>query len=236
MRRIAIGLLVWVALLPTPLIACTFCGGGVAARQTLREHFQQAKFVACGQLKNPRFDPNGAASTTEFHISQIIKQHEKLGNQSVLTLPKYNPVIGNTTPDFLIFATVVDGKLDPVHGLPTSPNLIDYVKSLGHLDEKNAPKQLAFFFTHLDSSDPTIAADAFLEFAKATDADITMARTVFVPAKLRKLLANLDTPIERLGVFAMMLGLCGSTEDQLAFSKLLQTQPLSDRIRDNLGG
>ena len=47
MRRIAIIVIVWVAILSTPLAtACTFCGGGVSSRQTLREHFQQAKFVA----------------------------------------------------------------------------------------------------------------------------------------------------------------------------------------------
>ena len=237
MRRIAAVVIVWVAILSTPpATACTFCGGGVSSRQTLREHFQQAKFVAYGQLKNPRFDPNGAMSTTDFHVAHVLKQHEKIGNQAVLTLPKYIPVIGNTAPDFLIFATVVDGKPDPIHGLPATDSVVTYVKSVCKLDEKDATKRLAFYFTYLDSNDPTLSGDAFLEFAKASDAEITAARAALVPATLRKLLANPETPVDRLGVYAMMLGLCGTAEDQLAFSKLLQTQPLPDRIRDNLGG
>ena len=237
MRRIAAGVIVWVAILATPpATACTFCGGGVSSRQTLREHFQQAKFVAYGQLKNPRFDPNGTMSTTDFHVSEVLKHHEKLGNQAVLTLPKYIPVIGNTAPDFLIFATVVDDKPDPIHGLPATPSVTEYVKSLCKLDVKDATKRLAFYFTYLDSRDPILAGDAFLEFAKASDAEITAARVALVPTTLRKLLTNPETPVDRLGVYAMMLGLCGTAEDQLGFSKLLQTQPLPDRIRDNLGG
>lgn len=237
MRRIAAIVTVWVSIISTPpATACTFCGGGVSSRQTLREHFQQAKFVAYGQLKNPRFDPNGTMSTTDFHVAQVLKNYEKLGNQAVLTLPKYVPVIGNTAPDFLIFATVVDGKPDPLHGLPATPSVTEYVKSVCKLDEKDATKRLVFYFTYLDSHDPILAGDAFLEFAKASDAEITAARAALNPATLRKLLANVETPVDRLGVYAMMLGLCGTTEDQLAFSKLLETQPLPDRIRDNLGG
>ena len=36
-------------------------------------------------------------------------------------------------------------------------------------------KKLGFYFAHIDSADATVATDAFLEFARASDADILKA-------------------------------------------------------------
>jgi hypothetical protein len=235
MRRIAC-LLALLLLANRPAAACTFCGGGPASRQTLREHFRQAKFVAHGKLKNPKFDPNGGGGTTEFHVERVLKADPAIGNRKVLLLPKYLPVIGDTPPDYLIFCAVVDGKPDPVHGVPVAAGVVDYLLGAAKFDKQDAVKRLGYFFARLDAVEPAVAADAFVEFAKASDAELVKARAVLDPAKLRKLLTARDTPSERVGVFALMLGLCGTKTDADLFAKLLDAQPPPERVRENLGG
>jgi hypothetical protein len=235
MRRIAC-LLALLLCADRPAAACTFCGGGPASRQTLREHFRQAKYVAHGKLKNPKFDPNGGGGTTEFHVEKVLKADPAIGNRAVLILPKYLPVIGDTPPDYLIFCAVVDGKPDPVHGIPVAAGVVDYLLGATKQDKQDVAKRLGYFFARLDAADTAIAADAFVEFAKASDAELVKARAVLDPAKLRKLLAARDTPSERIGVFALMLGLCGTKTDAELFAKLLDAQPPPERVRENLGG
>src|SRR5437763_9093614 len=208
MRRIAWLTLIALCWLSGPAAACSICGGGLLSRQTRREHYARAKFVAQGKLKNPKFDPNGGAGSTEFHVETVLKPDPAIGNKSPLTLPRYLPAIG-APPDYLVFCAVADGKPDPVHGVPAGPAVVDYLTAAAKLGDADPTGRLAFFFAHLDSVDPTVSADAFLEIAKTSDADFVKGKAALDPAKLRKWLADPKTPSDRLGVFALMLGLCG---------------------------
>jgi hypothetical protein len=235
MRRIAwLGLAV-IFILPSPAAACSICGGGFLSRQTLREHYARAKYVAQGKLKNPKFDPNGGAGTTEFHVESVLKPDPAIGNRSPLTLPRYLPAIG-APPDYLVFCAVADGKLDPLHGVPAGPSVVDYLTAASKLGDVDPARRLAFFFAHLDSVDPVVSADAFHEFAKAPDGDIMKAKAALDPGKLRKWLADPKTPSDRLGVFALMLGLCGNKEDAARFANDLAAQLPAERVRENFSG
>ncbi len=234
MRRIVCALAL--VILTDPFAAaCSFCGG-LASRQTLREHFQRANYVAHGKLANPRFDPNGGRGTTEFRVGKVLKPDPAVGNRAVVVLPSYLPVIGDTPPDYLVFCSTAGGKLDPLHGVPATAAVTDYLLGAAKLDDKDAVARLEYFFKHLDSADPTVAADAFLEFGKASDAEIVKARTALDPATLRKLLADPRTPVDRLGVFATLLGLCGDRADAAMLAGLVAKQPTPERVRENLGG
>lgn len=235
MRRIAWFGLVALFVAPVPAAACSICGGGFLSRQTLREHYARAQYVAQGKLKNPKFDPNGGAGSTEFHVETVIKPDPKIGNKSPLVLPRYLPAIG-APPDYLVFCAVADGKPDPVHGVPAGPLVVDYLTAAAKLGDADPAKRLAFFFAYLDSPDPTVSADAFLEFAKASDADIVKAKAALDPAKLRKWLGDPKTPSDRLGVLALMLGLCGGREDAVRFANDLSAQPPAERVRENFAG
>src|SRR5205823_84492 len=72
--------------------------------------------------------------------------------------------------------------------------------------------------------------------AKTSDADFVKGKAALDPAKLRKWLADPKTPSDRLGVFALMLGLCGSKEDAIRFANDLATQPPAERVRENFAG
>ena len=83
-------------------------------------------------------------------------------------------------------------------------------------------------------AETAIAEDAFLEFAKTSDADILAAKAVLAPAKLQRLLLDPKTPSSRLGVFAMMLGLCGGKDHAATLAAMLKRT--DEAVRENYGG
>lgn len=218
-----------------PAAACSFCGGTVATQSTLRERYAQAKAVVLGTLKNPAFSDDRGAGTTEFHFARVLKTDAVVEKRAASVIPRYIPVIGNTPPAYLMFFDAVDGKPDPFYGCPATDGLMKYVAGLVALDPKNPVQRLAYFFDHLDSPVADIAEDAFLEFAKSPDADILAAKASLTPARLQRWLRDPKTPSHRLGVYAMMLGLCGDRTHTETFTTLL-APPVSDAVSGNLGG
>ncbi len=219
-----------------PARACTFCGGELRSRQTLRLHYASAKAVLHGQLKNPRFDPKTDDGFTDLHVGTALKDDAARGGQAVLTLRSYLPVIGNTPPDYLVFCGVANGKLDATFGVPATAAVVEYLKGTAKLDDTDPAAKLGFFFKHLDSADATVAADAFFEFARAADAEIVKAAKQFDPSKVRKLIADPNTPPERLGVFAFLLGVSGGPADAAFLAGLLRENPLTERTSGAFGG
>lgn len=236
MSRFAVAVLLAALLAAPPAPACTFCGGELRTRQTLRMHYAAAKAVLHGQLKNPRFDPKTDDGFTDLHVSTALKDDPARGGQAVVTLRSYLPVVGNTPADYLVFCGVAGGKIDPTFGVPATSAVIDYMKGAAKLDDADPVAKFGFFFAHLDSADPTVAADAFFEFARAPDADIVKAAKRFESPKLRKLLADANTPPERLGVFAFLLGVCGGPADAAFLGGMLKENPLSERSAGAFGG
>jgi hypothetical protein len=217
--------------------ACSICGGTITARLTLREQVKRADFVAVGKLQNPQFDPNGGAGRTDFQLQTLLKGSPRLPQKGTIPIPRYIPVIGNTPPDYLICCIAGEnGRAEPTFGKTTTKAMTDYVQALLKLDERDLLKRLEFAFSMLDSTDDVVAADAFLEFAKAPDAEILKAKGVLQPAKLRQLLSNPKTPSERLGVFALLLGFCGNAQDAEGLAKVIQAKPMPETVRTNLGG
>jgi hypothetical protein len=235
MLRSTLALLAVLAAAPLAA-ACSFCEGNIRAKQTLRMHYLAAKAVLHGQLKNPRYDPKTDDGFTDLNITSVLKDDPARGGRAVLVLRTYLPVVGNTPPDYLVFCTSANGALDPTFGLPATAAIVDYLKAAAKLDDKDPVAKLAFFFKHLDSTDPTIAADAFFEFARASDADILKAAKQLEAAKVRKLIADPHTPPERLGVYSFLLGVTGGATDAAYLAALLNQNPLPERAATAFGG
>lgn len=233
MRLLVVLIIPWLAI---PAQACTFCSGGLLTRQTLREQYQQAAIVLQGRLKNPQFNANGVGGSTELHIDHVLKSNAGFGTPKVIVIPRYLPVIGDTPPDFLVFGDITNGRFDVIFGLPATATTAEYLQGLAQLSEDDTTRRLGYCFRHLDSPDTTIAADAYLELGKASDADLMHAKAAFDAAKLRHWLTDPQTPVERLGVFSLLLGVCGHSADVEVFQKLLKESPRPERIRVNLGG
>jgi len=214
--------------------ACSFCGGGLASRGTLREQALKADAIVLGTLKNAKLGEDIRSGTTEFHFDEIVKGGLEL-KAGKLLLPRYIPTMGGDADKQLFFIASADGKPDVFASVPGSPAVAAYVSASSKLKEQKVAARLGFFFEHLDSPDATVAADAFTEFAKATDAEVLEAKAELKPAVLRKFLSDPKTPADRLGVYALLLGLCDDRESAAILAKALDG-PLPERVSANLGG
>jgi hypothetical protein len=227
---LALGFVLAVAVTVRP---CTFCAGSFANRQTLRERAATSAVVVHGTLTASRVGPDGLRGETDFAAMAHLKADAKLGTPTALTIPQYLPLVGDTPREYLVFGTVVDGKLDITGGLTWPTAAAAYAKDVLALPG-DSPTRLAFFFRHLDSAEAVVAADAFLEFAKASDAEIAAAAKSFDAAKVRRWLADPTTPRERIGVYALLLGLTGGRDDADRFATMLDAT--DERTTSNLGG
>lgn len=220
-----------------PVPACTFCAGGLLGRPTLRERTAQATTVVVGRLSNPRFDAAAGAGRTDFTLARTIKADSPRPFPARFTVPQYLPVIGDTPADYVLFCGVAaDGSPDVQHGQPVTAALVAHLATLATFRDASPVARLKHFADPLGSADPAVAGDAFLEFAKASDADLMAAKAVLPVVTIRKQLHDPTTPAERVGVLALLLGLCGDKSDAAAVAAHLDRQPLAERVRENLGG
>jgi hypothetical protein len=235
MMRTLLGLFVLVLGLSGSAVACTLCGD-LRDRRTLREEATKAEFVIYGELGNARLDPTTGSGTVDITIQAVIKDHAFRGNRNILTLPRYLPVDARNPPKALLFCNVTGKTLDPYAGGPVpSPDVVAYLRTGLTLDAKDHGAILRYAYEHLDASDATVAADAFLELARASDAEVAALAPTLSPVRLRTLLKNRDTPVERIGLFAYLLAACGQPEDaDLLADRLRALQPDEQRALSGL--
>lgn len=219
--RIALALFVLFGTIPLAQ-ACSICAVGLGQAATLREKVAEAKAVVRGDLKNAKLDPQSTTGTTEFHFTNVLKSHDTTAKQTMIVLPKYYPIIGNTSPDYVLFFDVNGLSLDAFAGQSCTAPLAKYLEGIAKLDARDALARLAFYFQQLDATDAAVADDAFLEFVKTTDAELTAAKHLFDARKLRQWVRNPKLPPEKLGVFALLLGQSGTGEDLPLFVELVK--------------
>ena len=204
---------------PQAVCPCSMCGQ--INQKTLRQEAHQSQIVVCGTLANARLvgDTKG---TTDLILDTIIKTDPAIKGLNTLTIPQWMPLDPKAPLRILIYSDIDNGKLVISRGITLKEkSLVDYLRGGLTLDEHDRNKLLAYYFQYLDSPDPTVAADAFLEFAKTPDAELSRAAKKFAPAKLRKMLKDPATPPERIGVLAYLLGASGGPEDAALLSELI---------------
>jgi hypothetical protein len=210
-RRSTIVLVLFLA--GSPALPCTLCPG-LPNVVPLRQELHQSKMALYGALANPKLTAGGTSGTVELHIEGVLKSDPFLAGKKVLVLPRYVPVDPKNPPRFLVFCEIVNNQVDPYRPLPVkSPAIVDYLRGAAALDSRDRSAALLYFFRFLDHADPDIAADAYLEFARASDAEVGQVARKLDPDRLRRLINDAQTPANRLGLYAFLLGACGSDRD-----------------------
>src|SRR3989442_10049293 len=99
--------------------------------------------------------------------------------------------------------------------------MADYLKGALAIKDEKMPKRLRFFFDYLDNADTEVSNDAYKEFANADYKDYhDMAKSL--PAdKVAKWLQDPETPSFRYGLYASMLGHCGTDKHAELLRKML---------------
>jgi hypothetical protein len=202
----------------SPCPACSLCANLQQVPTFRQEAAQpQARMILYGTFKN------GQVSGTEFHIGEVLRSDKFIEGKKTVVVPKYIPTDGGEKP-FLLFADVYKDSLDAYRGVPIkTPEGVEYVKQVLKLDPKNKTENLLFFFKYLENPDKEIANDAFMEFAKANDVEIGAVAKKLSADKLRGWLKkDAGTPPERIGLYAFLLGACGTRDDAALLESLLR--------------
>jgi hypothetical protein len=209
------------ALVAIPAAACPFC---TMQGQTLTGDVGQASMVLFGTFQNARI--NGGDGATDLHVEAVIKEHDILGGKKVVTLPRYVPSDEKNPAKFLVFCDVFKGRIDPYRGVPVKPtsDIVKYLKGALAVKDKDETTRLRFFFDYLDNADIEIANDAYKEFGNADAKAYKNLAPKLPPEKLAKWLEDPKTPSFRFGLYAILLGHCG-TEKQAALLRDMLTDP-----------
>jgi len=199
--------------------ACSLCNPDIRTAQTFRQEAGQARLVLYGTLDNP--DPK--ATVTYLRVTKALKEDKAVGTQTSVKLARWVPVQDpKDPPRFVLFCDVFNNQLDPYRGVPVkSDAAADYIKGALALDPKDRTKALLFYSQYLENPDPEVAADAFLEFAKANDAEIGQVAPKLNPDKLRGWIKTTKEPY-RAALYAFMLGGCGGEADAAVLRELIE--------------
>ena len=202
-------------LLAAPVAACPFCG---QQGKTLTGEVAEASLVIFGALENASIQNN----TTDVRIETVLKDHEVRGAKKVITLPRYLPTNDKETR-YLIFCGVFKGNVDPYRGVSVKPNsgIVKYIQGAMALKDKPAPEKLRFAFDYLDDADQEVAMDAYKEFANADYKEYRPMAKNLPADKLAKWLQDPDTAQFRLGLYASLLGHCGTAKHAELLKSLL---------------
>jgi hypothetical protein len=227
---------------PGPARPCSLCNpqGGV----TIRQAATQARMILFGTVTAARLNPPdvglAGSGTCDFRIDAVLKTDPFLANRKVIEVPRYIPVDPKKPlPRFVLFCDVFKGKLDAYRGMATnSAAVLKYIQGTMALDPRDSAAALLFFFRYLDHSEPDLANDAYLEFARANDGEIGRVGARLAPERIRALMQNPRTPAERLGLYAFLLGACGQARDAALLRAMLDrpTERTGKALDGLLGG
>jgi hypothetical protein len=207
--------LLWAA----PARPCSWCLSQVQTA-TYRQDAAQSRLILFGAVTDSRLlAANGVADAgrgvSTFQIKTVLKSDPWLGKKTTVEVPHYVPVSDpKDPPKYVLFCDIYEGKIDVFRGSPVkSEAAAAYVKGLLAADGKGTADVLRHCFDYLEHPDKELAADAYLEFAKATDRDIAAVAPKLSPEKVRGWLKDPKTPEQRLGMYAFLLGSCGGEAD-----------------------
>ncbi len=238
MLRLLFSLSLFLLALPRPTPACSLCGPGMREQTPLRQEMDKARLVLYGQVANARLTVNGTAGggVTDFHVAKVLKFDPYIDGKKVIQLDRYIPILDlRDPPRFVLFCDIFKGTLDPYIGKQVqSAAVLDYLAGAKTYQGKGRAEALQYYFRFLDHADDTVALDAFLEFAHSSDAHVGQAAKGLDAAKVRALVQNPKTEPGKLGLFAFLLGACGTKADADLLRGLIAKG--DDRAREALGG
>lgn len=220
---------VWLAAQMT--YACPFCA---APSLTMAEQVAQSDATVLVQWASGVKGTDDSAGSTTFEVKQIVRNFKdtvKVGEK--VTLPRYRA--GKAGDLFMLMGTQTEkGKSiewgSPLEVTEASFNYISQAPS----PEVPVAKRLEYYVKFLEFSDQLVANDAYGEFANAPYEDITKLGSKMPREKIRGWVTNPETPATRLGLYGLLIGLCGNADDGKAVeAKILQK---SDDFRLGIDG
>jgi hypothetical protein len=214
--------------------ACPFCE---APTLTLTEQLNQADVAALVQWveSTPANRDKGFPGDTKYEVVEIV--HDATGKLKPGEPIRLDRDRAGRKGDLFVLLGTKGTTVEWSSPLEVSETSYNYMKQAP--TQETAPSErLAYFLKFLEYPDTLIANDAYGEFANAAYKDVVPLAGKLPREKLRKWLTDPQTPQTRLGLYGMMLGLCGKPEDaELMRRKILEsTQDFRLGIDGIMGG
>ncbi|QDT88686.1 hypothetical protein [Gimesia algae] len=211
------------------LAACPFCPG---PSTTLSEQLAQADVALLGQWSNSAAGTFQKTGRTSFVITEVLQQplksNLKAGN--LITLSRHYA----GKPGELFLLTGTRGiSLHWNEPIAVTSASIHYLKQ-APAQKAETTARLRYFLKYLEHPDQIIANDAFAEFANAPFETVTPLAEELPREKLRSWLENENTPVPRLGLYGLLLGLCGQESDSQFMEAKIRIP--AQEIRMGIGG
>jgi hypothetical protein len=203
---------------------------------TFREDAARAKMVLFGTLANARLNADSASGTTDLLIEKDFKGDLAWnGDRPVIEVPRYVTFDPKRPPHLLVFCDLINQKPEPFRSEEVDLSVVsDYLKGGMALNASNRTRMLLYYFDFLDSKNELIAADAFTEFAHATDVEIAAVASKLPARKLRTWIEDPKMPLARLNLYAYLLGGCGGDAEAQLLRSLVEKP--AKRTAPALGG
>ncbi|MCH8828287.1 MAG: hypothetical protein IID45_01785 [Planctomycetes bacterium] len=158
---------------------------------------------------------------TTFEILIVVKTDDVALKTGVkISLDKY--IHGKAGDLFLLTVTKIHKRKKRYAAVLVTLANFRYIVQVPPPDPKQKPgKRLGYFLKFLDSTDPLIASDSHLEFRRASFAEIKALAKRLPREKLRRWLRDSKTPQTRIGLYGLMLGVCGNADDAKLLKRII---------------
>jgi hypothetical protein len=234
--RALIGLLAAVLaglLTPLPAGAMGFYAG---PQPTLRDRARDARVILCIRPPAPPNNQPGlplkaADETVEAVPEQVLKSHPVLRGSKVIRLPSADLSAAKGAPYLIVYCRASGDRLDPFYLIPDSTGKAsEYLRKALALPAGSNPRSLRFFFDYLDSANEEISRDAFIEIDNADYKDFRAAVGMLPADRVAGWLEDPKTPRYRHGLYALMLGHCGTEKHATLLRSLLEKMDPGDEL------
>ena len=200
--------------------ACPFCS---APQLTMAEMIDQSDHLLLGEWLQGSRPTSESAGSVDFRIIEVGRsQDDLLEVEQTITLPFYVSreagerfaLMGPGT-DYLNWqppTKITDDSWEYIRNCPTPEK-----------DPERRTKRLAWFLPYLEHAELLVSNDAYGEFASAPYKTIRPLSDQMPREDLRTWVADPETPVTRVALYGMMLGLCGTKDDAGVMEKKIMT-------------
>lgn len=198
--------------------ACPFCG---PPQSRLSERLAKNDVTVIAEWLESSPGKNGVGGSTHFRVIERVR-----GPEGKLTFLKGDAIIlprelnGEPGQRCLLFGRKED-EVTWESPVPLTEEADRYLRKAPAIDDP-VTKRLEYYLGYLESTDSLVAMDALAEFAVVPYSDVAALAKKLPPEKLRVWLADEQTIRNRLGLYGMMLGLCGTTADAALLQSMIE--------------
>ena len=207
--------------------ACPLCSGPSI---TLSEQLAKSKAVVLASWVEGRKPSGKTFGDTTFSVVAVARMpdNEKLTKGSQFVMPRFRT--GKQGDLWLLFGEQDNEGINWRTAMQGSQAAFQYISETPALKQPTA-ERLEYYLRFLESPDLTISNDAYGEFANAPWEEIVKVKEKFDREKLNRWVTSPNTFSTRLGLYGLLLGLCGSADDAAMMkAKIVSSTGMTDLV------